>query len=402
MQVTSNADIIGNIMAGCGGSGIAVQPNQGNPEAINIEFNTIDDIIALRGTSNGDYLIRGNIASGQIACFGGACGAGVKFENNFSVQTASTGVKKVPKDDLFKAGLPTGTKVNFVDGNYLPGDAAKFDFGVQTIDVQCTMGSAKFAGAYQSQTITQPLAKTFKTKCTAACASGSSPTSKAPTTTGATSKAPSTGATPATNKMSTTTNKVSTTTNKVPSTAAPSGTVAPPTLYKPNPDCPRGKATCLCKDGACEAGLQCVVSGGDAICLPASTCTAGQPGCKCTDTGTCDAPSVCSSNLCAIPVESCPQGDVSCKCNNDGTCANQETLECDLRRALCVFKLNCEPGDKGCDCIEDQCNNAGLVCASFNDQHICVDKPVVAPDASFGNVISPLIVLTLSFIKLFI
>lgn len=77
MQVTSNADIIGNIMAGCGGSGIAVQPNQGNPEAINIEFNTIDDIIALRGTSNGDYLIRGNIASGQIACFGGACGAWV-------------------------------------------------------------------------------------------------------------------------------------------------------------------------------------------------------------------------------------------------------------------------------------------------------------------------------------
>ena len=38
--------------------------------------------------------------------------------------------------------------------------------------------------------------------------------------------------------------------------------VLQPTLYKPNPDCPRGKATCLCKDGACEAGLQCVVSGG--------------------------------------------------------------------------------------------------------------------------------------------
>lgn len=54
IQVTSSAVVQGNIIANCVGAGIAVQPNQGNPEAVTIDHNTIlaggGDAIALRGT----------------------------------------------------------------------------------------------------------------------------------------------------------------------------------------------------------------------------------------------------------------------------------------------------------------------------------------------------------------
>jgi hypothetical protein len=55
-------------------------------------------------------------------------------------------------------------------------------------------------------------------------------------------------------------------------------------------------------------------------------------------------------NMCVRVVDRnhfCRAGDVSCKCNNDATCNNAETLECDLDRALCVFKKPCVSGTKG-------------------------------------------------------
>jgi len=65
-------------MVGCGASGIAVNANLGNgtAETVNIEFNTVDDMITLNTTSNGEYMIRGNIITGQIVCVpSGTCDA---------------------------------------------------------------------------------------------------------------------------------------------------------------------------------------------------------------------------------------------------------------------------------------------------------------------------------------
>ncbi|TNE46971.1 MAG: hypothetical protein EP343_21870 [Deltaproteobacteria bacterium] len=114
-------------------------------------------------------------------------------------------------------------------------------------------------------------------------------------------------------------------------------------------------------------------------------CTPGQPGCRCTPTGTCETGLRCNNGLCQV----CPEGTAGCSCKKDNTCSGG--LQCDAGVCTgCVGKDQCPCyGNNSCD-VGNRCNisNTGIsLCQACNGKDMIGCNCMADKDCGGGSIV---------------